>query len=141
MNAYPVTLANGRKLLHGHMFVGDDKLYFVCTRSGSLTMDALGGQVGGLVGGALKALGNNNHDAADIDALSEADIAEATQQTPGGFILPAAEAEKIHYTMWARYIKWNGKKLGAGKGLSADLQRALNTWAQRNGVATKGLKS
>ncbi len=140
MNAHPVTLADGRKLLHGHMFVGADTLYFVCTRVGSLTMDALGQQVGGLVGGAIKGLASGRYVEADIDSLSEADLAEAAAQTTGGFVMAAADTEKLHYTMWARYIKGNGKKLGAGKGLSKELRQALGEWAKRNGVATKGYK-
>ena len=121
-------------------FVADSALYFLCNNTGNAIVDAVGGSVGGLVGGLIKGLAGGK-DPGQLGNVTETDLAQAVEQMPGSFVIPAAEAEKIHHTMWFRYIKWNGQKIGAGKGLPKDLQRELSAWAQRHGVETKGLKS
>lgn len=139
LTPYPLTIQLGMKRFHGHVFLGRDRLYFVCAKQGGAWAAAIGQSVGGLVGAAIASAATGGPGQAPQGAFDEPTLERAVAEHDGSLIMDAAKLEEIKETMWWRIIRFDGKKYGLPRGLGKDLKQALGSWARQNNVKTKGL--
>jgi hypothetical protein len=138
MKPYPLSLQLGMKRFHGHLFLGPNRLYFVCQKQGGAWAAALGAGLGGAIGGAIVGLASSGPGQAPVD-VEEAHVAHAVATNEGSLIMEASQIEEIKETIWWRLIRWNGKKFGLPNGLGKPLKADLGQWAKYHNVKTKGL--
>jgi hypothetical protein len=137
MTPYPLTLQEGMKRYHGHIFLGDERLYFVCSKKGGAWASAIGQGLGGIVGGAIAAAGQPTAGAAP-EVVDESALEKAVAENDGSMIMEPSQIEEIKHTLWMRVIRWNGKRFGLPNGLAKPLKAALGDWARAHNVKTKG---
>jgi hypothetical protein len=140
MVPYPLTLQLGMKQFHGHVFLAPSRLYFVCSKQGGAWAQAIGQSVGGLIGGAIAAIGHVGPGQGQA-AIGEAELQQAVEQNQGSIVMEATQITEIKETLWWRLIRWDGKKFGLPRGLGKELKAALGPWAKVHNVKTKGLPS
>jgi len=138
MTPYPLTLQEGMKRYHGHLFLGDQRLYFVCSKKGGAWAAAIGQGLGGVVGAAI-ATAASPRPGEPPPAVDEPTLETAVAENDGSFIMEPAQIEEIKQTLWMRLIRWNGRKFGLPNGLGKPLKVALGQWAKSHDVRTKGL--
>ena len=139
MTPYPLTMQLGMKRFHGHVFLGRDRLYFVCAKQGGAWAAAIGQSVGGLVGAAIAATATAGPGQTPQGTYDEETLARAVAEHEGSLIMEAAKLQEIKETLWWRIIRFDGKKYGLPRGLGKELKQALGPWARQNNVKTKGL--
>lgn len=135
--AFPLTMQDGMNRMHGHVFLAQGRLYFVCVKSGGAWLAAIGQGVGGLVGGALVGLVMPTVDGAPA-IFDETQLHQAVSTMPGSLVMEAHNIQQIKETWAWRLIRANGKKYGLPKGLGRDLKAALGPWARYHQVRTVG---
>lgn len=138
MVPYNLSIQSGMKRFHGHVFLGENRLYFICTAKGGAWAAAIGQGMGGLIGGAIAGAIQPSAGQAGV-AYDENQLMQAVAQNEGSLIMEARDIQEIKVTIWWRLIKWQGKKYGLPSGMGKDLKQALGYWTQKNGVAQKGL--
>ncbi|HEX7701308.1 MAG TPA: hypothetical protein VF403_11310, partial [Kofleriaceae bacterium] len=135
--AFPLTMQEGMNRMHGHVFLAQGRLYFVCVKTGGAWLAAIGQGVGGLVGGALVGLAMPTVDGAPA-IYDETQLHRAVSTMPGSLVMEAHNIQQIKETWAWRLIRANGKKYGLPKGLGRDLKAALGPWARYHQVRTVG---
>jgi hypothetical protein len=135
--AFPLTMQDGMNRMHGHVFLAQGRLYFVCVKTGGAWLAAIGQGVGGLVGGALAGLAMPTVDGAPA-IYDETQLHRAVSTMPGSLVMEAQNIQQIKETWAWRLIRANGKKYGLPKGLGRDLKAALGPWARYHQVRTVG---
>lgn len=138
VNPYPATLQQGMRKYRGQLFVAPSALYFVCAGSSSALWGAVGQQVGGLIGGAISAVGGGGYGQGPGGPVNEQQLHWAVTQAPGSLILVPQEIQELKYTIWWRFIRWRGSKLGLPDGLPKPLRLELGQWANYYQIPTKG---
>ncbi len=141
MQAHQITLQRKMKKLKGHMFVGENALYFICSTSGSAWWDAVGQGVGGLAGGVVQGIAAMRE--TEVEAMSEAvtedQLRQAVSENPESILFVPENIETIKHTMWTRTIKANGERFGVPRGWPKELRRELGPWTKRHNVLAKGM--
>jgi hypothetical protein len=138
MEPYEITLQQGMKRYHGHLFLAPGRLYFVCSKTGGAWAAAIGQGLGGLVGAAIAVAAQPKAGEAP-PVVDEAALTEAVAKHEGSLIMEASKIEVIKHTLWMRVLRWDGKKFALPNGLSKPLKAALGAWAKTHNVQTKGL--
>lgn len=138
MQPYPVTLQQGMRKYRGQFFVAPSALYFVCAGSSSALWGAIGSQVGGLVGGAISAVGGGGYGQDPGGPVTEQQLHYAVTQAPNSMIMVPQEVQEMKYTIWWRFIRWRNQKLGLPEGLPKPLRLELGHWARHYQIPTKG---
>lgn len=138
MHPFPLALQLKMKRFYGHIFLAPNRLYFVCGRQGGAWAAAIGQSLGGVVGGALVALGTPGAGNAP-PVVDESQVQAAIVANPGSMIFEASQLTMIKHTMFWRLFKWQGQTVGLPQGMSKDLKAALGPWARYHNVPTKGL--
>lgn len=138
MTPFPLAMQIGMKRFYGHIFLGPNRLYFVCGKQGGAWAAAIGQSLGGIVGGALVAMGTPGPGQAP-NVVDEPTVMQAISQNEGSMILESKDISMIKHTLFWRLFKWHGKTVGLPQGMGKDLRAALGQWAKFHNVKTKGL--
>jgi hypothetical protein len=138
MTPYPLTIQQGMKRYHGHLFLGAERLYFVCSKQGGAWAAAIGQGLGGVVGAAIATAAAPKPGEAP-PVVDESTLEAAVAEHDGSLIMEPSEIEMIKHTLWMRLIRWNGKRYGLPNGMVKPLKIALGQWAKAHNVKTKGL--
>lgn len=138
MQPYPVTLQRKMRKYRGQLFIGPSALYFVCAGSSSVLWGAVGQQVGGLVGGAISAVGGGGHGDQPQGPVTEQQVYNVVTQTPNSLAMIPQEIQELKYTIWWRLIRWRNEKIGLASGLPKACRAEIGNWARHYQVPMKG---
>src|SRR5687767_1971507 len=95
MTPYPLTIQLGMKRYHGHVFLGRDRLYFVCEKEGGAWAAAIGQSVGGLVGAAIASAATGGPGATPAGTFDEETIARVVAEKAGSLVMEASKLQEI----------------------------------------------
>lgn len=138
MKTHTLKLQKGFDTFLGKLIVADGALYFLCASKGSGILESAGVGVGGIVGGVMKALADDNNYGELPEDISEKDLPNIVSQLPNSMIFEANKIEIIKDNWLQKMIKCDGKKYFVTPGFSKELRSELSPWAIKHKVKTKG---
>ena len=137
LKIHSLKLSNGIKTFNGQLIIAEGALYFLCQSKGSAIIESMaisqGFNVGDLLNGSTTSLKDFN-----LDSLTENDLQNLIDKLPGSLVFKANAIDKVQHNMFLRYIKYNGKKMGAPKGFSKALRADLGPWLKQRQIKTVG---
>lgn len=131
-------MQRGMTRLTGQLFVSPTHIYFVCESQKGGLVAAIGKGVGGLIGGAISALGTPTP-AQMANGYDEATVSQATQHAPGSLVMAPHQIRGIKDTFWTHAIWFDGQTYALPGGLSKACKAELGPWCQAHGVTHAGL--
>lgn len=138
MKTHTLKLQKGFDTFLGKLIVADGALYFLCSSKGSGLLESAGVGVGGLVGGVMQALADNN-DYGDLPAdVKASDLPNIAAQMPNSIVFEAGKIELLKDTWLQKMIKCEGNKYFVTPGFSKELREEIAPWAAKHNVQTKG---
>lgn len=138
MKAHTMKLQKGFDTFLGKLVVTDGALYFLCASKGSGLLESAGVGVGGIVGGVMQALADDNNYGELPADVSEKDLPNIVSQLPGSMVFEPVKIELLKDTWLQKMIKVDGNKYFVTPGFSKELRAELTPWAVKHKVQTKG---
>ena len=139
MKIHDLKLSNGFKNFNGKLIIGEKTLYFLCYSKGNAVLKTVGLMQGGTLGGLMLAISDSGGYGTLDAQITEAEVRQATKEIPHSVIFEAKDIEKIQHNIFLRFIKWDGKKMGAPSGFSKALRNDLRPWTLKHHVRTSGI--
>ena len=132
---HPFKLSNGIQTFNGYLIIAEQALYFLCKSKGSAIVESMAISQGFYLGDLLSDSKLNED---QLESITEADLQNLIDKLPGSQVFRASEIDKVQHNIFLRYIKCNGKKMGAPKGFSKVLREDLGPWLRKHKIKASG---